>query len=473
MSKPVRATYGGSFAAPRTRRWALVAFVALVAVTGGGSRPDIISLIILRPAAVAFGIFALIAAPSGSFSNHRSPLLLLGALALTILLHLLPLPPGVWQALPGREAVAKMDDALGLTGLWRPLALSPSGAWNALFSLTVPAAAILLYAALDRDDRAIILPLWLVVAATSAALGVAQMLGNPEGPLYFYSVTNKGMPVGWYANGNHQAVTLAASIPLAALWSVRRGKSLYARLAPGTAFAVGFFVVACLTGSRAGIALALLALVLAASILIHSAKTGRNDSASRQRARPQSGLGRSAILAAGIGLAAIGAGIVMIASGAIDPVALLASSQQDEVRFVALPTILAMLGQVWSSGVGAGSFARAYQIFEPAAMLSPYYLNHAHNDWIEVLVEYGLAGAALVAGLLIIVARSLRSTWRRRNLDTRQRVALMTPPLVLAAAALLDYALRVPLTQVLVVLWILGLRDGVPPGPSRGERQRG
>lgn len=473
MLQLVRANFGGSFAAPRTRRWAFVAFIALVAATGGGSRSDIISLVILRPAAVVIGIFAWIAAPPGSFSNLRSPLLLLGALALAILVQLLPLPPGIWTVLPGREAIAEVDAALGLTDLWRPLALSPSGAWNALFSLTVPTAAILLYAALDRDDRAIILPVWLAVAATSAALGIAQMLGNPEGPLYFYRVTNNGMPVGLFANANHQAVILAASIPLAVLWSTRRGKTLSAKLAPGGALALGFAVVAFLTGSRAGIALTLLTLLLAVAILLESAKTGRNDRVSQQRANSQSGFNRTGIAALVIAMVTIGGLIVAIASGVIDPVALLASSQQEEVRFAAMPTMLDMLGQVWSIGIGSGSFAPAYQIFEPAAMLSPYYLNHAHNDWIEVLLEYGMIGAALIAGLLIIVVRSLRFTWRRRNLAAIQRLALMTPPVVFAAAALLDYALRVPITQVLVVLLILGLRDGALPRASRGERRRG
>jgi hypothetical protein len=45
--------------------WALTAFLFLTFLTGGGSRDDIQSLVILRPAAVIFCCVGIMSAPTG------------------------------------------------------------------------------------------------------------------------------------------------------------------------------------------------------------------------------------------------------------------------------------------------------------------------------------------------------------------------------------------------------------------------
>lgn len=461
----------GRLATARARAAALIAFVAIVALTGGGSRSDILSLVVLRPLSVMFAAYAVIAAPRGSFQTVRVPLVLLMSLALLIALQLVPLPPVVWHSLPARDAIARVDELVGMSYLWRPLALSPSGAWNALFSLVVPGAAILLYAALDKPDRAIVLSLWVWVACASAALGVAQVLGNPEGLLYIYAVTNGGVPVGLLANGNHQAVMLAMTIPLAAAWSTWRAHTRSGMIAPGGALIAGFFFVLLLSGSRAGTALAIPGLAIGLAILVQG-WTGEKPAPA---ARP--GVGRRlpshtfALLAVFTAVGVIAAAVAAFSTQGSGFTALLTGSPQEEVRFAALPTMVNMLGTVWATGLGAGSFAKAYRMFESSEALSPYYLNHAHNDWLEFLLEYGLPGAVLLVLTIILVVRAIFYTWRKAGQSRAERLALISPPVMLAAAALFDYPLRVPLIQVLTILWLLALRDGAV-GASRRPADR-
>ena len=60
-------------------------------------------------------------------------------------------------------------------------------------------------------------------------------------------------------------------------------------------------------------------------------------------------------------------------------------------------------------GGGFGSFEAAYKIVEPVNLLSLQYLNHAHNDYLELAIEAGLPGLAL-AGLWIVLIGWL--SWR-------------------------------------------------------------
>ena len=467
MTKSQRPALSARLSAPVVRWGAFIAFIVIVACTGGGSRSDILSLVLLRPLAVGFAAFALFTAPAGAFAVVRTPLVLLAALAMVIAAQLVPLPPSLWSALPGREAVAALDLALQIEQVWRPITLSPSGAWNALFSLVVPAAAIAIYASLERGDRSRVISAWVGVAAASALLGLAQLFGHPEGPLYLYAQTNPGVPVGLFANGNHQAVMLASAIPLVAIWAVRRRRNTAATLGLAAVFAIGLFAVALLTGSRSGGVLAMIGLGLALAVLWQS---WTSQGAGRSEARRVSPIRRHVpVMAALAALLALAAAALWSSAGMIG---LVAASPQEEVRLAALPTMLSMLQDVWIFGVGGGAFARAYQIFEPAAMLSPYYLNHAHNDWLEIAIEYGMAGILLLVALTLLVFSAARQLWRRPGFSLAERCALLAPPAFLAAASLLDYPLRVPTVQVMAVLWLLYLYDGAPGArPPSGNRR--
>ena len=124
--------------------WVLVAFFVVVFFTGGSSRADVQSLVLLRPLAVLVCGAALLTL---SWSNVRSQPTLFGmaaAILALLCLHLGPLPPAIWSALPGREIMVEIDEARRLGQVWLPLTMSLSSTWNAFYALFVPLAVLIL-----------------------------------------------------------------------------------------------------------------------------------------------------------------------------------------------------------------------------------------------------------------------------------------------------------------------------------------
>ena len=117
----------------------LGAFALLVGLTGGASRYDAIQIVPLRALSCLLLVPALYYLTVGQLRKERVLLTLFGVLVLLIAVQLVPLPPFVWQELPGREGIVRLDEALGLQDVWRPLTLAPMRTWNALGGLIVPA----------------------------------------------------------------------------------------------------------------------------------------------------------------------------------------------------------------------------------------------------------------------------------------------------------------------------------------------
>ena len=131
----------------------LVVFLVVVFLTGGGARGDIQSLLILRPLAIIVAGIGMLGLRWGHVRTHSFVFAGLAACYAFILLHALPLPPALWQALPGRELVVDIDRTVGLGRIWRPLSLAPAATWNAFFALFVPLAVAILAAQLSREQR--------------------------------------------------------------------------------------------------------------------------------------------------------------------------------------------------------------------------------------------------------------------------------------------------------------------------------
>ncbi|HYP16045.1 MAG TPA: O-antigen ligase family protein, partial [Opitutus sp.] len=69
------------------------------------------------------------------------------------------------------------------------------------------------------------------------------------------------------------------------------------------------------------------------------------------------------------------------------------------------------------------------------------YWEHAHNDWVEFLAEFGLVGAGwLLAGFAVVVVAIRRS----RAFVQRSRAVMLTGPLLVAIAAAADFPFHNP-----------------------------
>lgn len=408
------------------------------AVFGGASQTNALSLMAVELASLPLlfvSIYLLLAgaAPTGS----AFALGLLTAVVLVPVLQIVPLPFEVWRQLPGREVVVQALAAASLGHAALPFSLAPQQTWRALLALSPPIAMFLGALMLTDGQRRLMAALWLGLAVVSLCLGGLQMLGGPDSALYFYDVTNADSPVGFFSNRNHQAAFLLCLLPIAAMFAARfEGRFDSPRAF--TALAATLYVFIAIVGvaatrSRAGIALVLVALAGAAAIVLRG-------EAVRRHWRAAAGLSVGVALAIG--------GVLVFALGPITE----RFEAGGEPRFEGWPIALRAAQSFLPLGSGVGSFGAVYGGVEPLAQVSPIYFNHAHNDYLELWLETGLAGAALLALFAVWFAWRAFLIWRRRIAAGGSGLAAACSLLValLLAHSTVDYPLR---TETIAVLF--------------------
>lgn len=439
----------------------LLTYIALVFAMGGGARDDIASLVVLRPLSVGVLFYALVIARGEAMKVNRVLLGLAGAWTALVALHLVPLPPAIWHNLPGRELAVAIDEAAGLTGQWRPISLVPFRTLNSLLSLTVPLAGLVLAVQLPRDQLRISAYALLAIGMVSAFVSLLQVSGGGAGnPFYFYRITNGDSAVGLFANRNHNAILLALSIvilgALTALHRPKRDWQVYWRIVPvGMALALIPFLI--ITQSRAGLVLGVLA--LGAFAWLHRPQTAHYG-----RAIAKPALSPRMIASAAAAAALAGATYLFTAANGLDRL-MTSGGGDDELRLAIWPVTLDLIAQHFPVGSGIGTFVEVYEAGEPASTLGASYVNHAHNDFLEVLMTGGLPAAVIAAGgaiyLLIAGIRALRAGG---GADAALRRLGFVTLAILAAGSLYDYPLRTPslaLHFILALVWIAGREAAV------------
>ena len=100
-------------------------------------------------------------------------------------------------------------------------------------------------------------------------------------------------------------------------------------------------------------------------------------------------------------------------------------------------------------GTGAGSFEAMYPQHKPPGY--PFTLNHAHNDYIQFIVEGGILGATLLFGLIVLAYRAVLQTMRNSASTTRRGLALGAFIGMLSSMihASVEFALQTPAIMLL------------------------
>ncbi|MEO9599248.1 O-antigen ligase family protein [Parasphingorhabdus sp.] len=454
---------------PGARFYAFVVFFVLVFFTGGGSRDDIQSLLILRPLAVFFCAYALTVKTPELWTGRMFPLYIVGALSALMVVQLIPLPPPIWVELPGRQIFADIADIAGIAQPSRPLSLSPSKTLNSLFSLAVPIAAMMLYLNLDREYRRRAVPVIIILCSLSALFAIFQVIGPSRGPLYIYRITNFGAGVGLFANRNHQAVLLASTIVMIGWYAgslapnVRQAAlKFYASVATILVFVPLIFI----TGSRAGLLLMVPGLILALFMTYfgkqYTAGTlkGRSYKSSKSTLFADRRLLLTISILTVLGIAA--SSILLSRSMAYDR--LFDGNVAEELRIQLLPTLLTMTKEYMPWGSGFGSFEHVYNIYEPQELLNPTYLNQAHNDWLQFLIEGGVPALLLLICVFVWFAKRswiVIKSWRNSN-SAKYRVLMCIAVMsFMLAASIGDYPLRVPSIAAVFAVLICTFNDSV------------
>ena len=451
------AALGAGFSAPVLLAFALVlggASRGAYAVNGG---LQVVAGLVLVACALA---------PSrvGTQGAFRALLGLTGLLLVVSLLQLIPLPPEVWRRLPGRAEIAAAFEMMGRDPPRLPLSLSPQDTVLGLARFLPPLAILACATRIRALEEAAQLR-WVIIslASLSVLIGCLQVLTGREGGLYVYEIINWGQPVGFFANVNHQACCLLMAMPILAATAAR----LEVRYGMGDADTglalliglMGLLLVfgVMIAGSVAGYLF--LAPTLVLSVLVY-----------RRRAPGPLGL---LILAVGCALIA-GLGFMTAAS----PVLVgLGMTQMDwgEDGELGRPGLFARTFQgileTFPVGTGLGSFERFYPRYEDPDTVVTAIANHAHNDYLEFVLEFGAPGLILIlAGLVWFIWRTLEA-WRAGEEEGARLARASSVALgIVLVHSTVDYPLRTGAIACLAALCCVFLGQmkarGVDP-PSR------
>ena len=288
----------------------------------------------------------------------------------TPLIQLVPLPPGLWSQLPGHDIHSQIAQFFD-PGIWRPISLDPSATWRSVLSLLVPVAAFL--ALLRMRARDIVICGWAIVsvATISMALGLVQLAAG--GPFLFDSLHNN-FPVGFFANRNHQAALEYVGVVFAVALALRARAVGSGSWVPALVLVILLVAGLLVTKSRSGVAL--LAFCLFAIVLLFQ-RTHRR------------------VLLIGLAIVAVFGALVSRSDTGQRMAARYAAALTDERAQIWPQTVFGT--EVYAPyGSGMGTFDAAFQAIEPLATLRQQYVNHAHNDFIEIAFEGGVMGVVLM-----------------------------------------------------------------------------
>ncbi len=440
--------------------WLLIGFVVACFLLGGSYRGETSSMLFLRPLAAAALTIAIIRGrpwPPG----YRVPIGFAMAAGALVALQLVPLPPAIWTALPGREPLLEVAKATDVPLGWRPLSMQPVRTWNSLFALLVPTAVLLLGIAAGNRATRRLLPVLIILGGVSALLGLLQVISSNTSPLYLYSGTGDGYANGLFANRNHHAAVIACLFPMMAVMA------RMPQLNPGRLAAIRWILAAMalflmplmlLTGSRAGLLLAGIGMASGAWLYMGHSELMRPSNRKQKWVRLL-----PLLIGGGALVLVVALSILMSRAASIDR--LFGTGMDGGRRLVVYPTVWKMVQTYSPLGAGFGTFAEIFQINEPDSILGPTYLNQAHNDWLQILIEGGIPAALLALGALFALFRLSRQVLARPVQDGVPALlgrAGLVILVILGLASIVDYPVRVPSVAALAVvalLWMLGAKD--------------
>ena len=464
----IRETSAGRFAGPVRRAggdFVLPLFVAVALFLGGGGSPAPVPELLVEWAALAALVVALWLRQPGEAPLPRGAIGLSAAMLALPAIQLIPLPPALWTALPGRETVVAALALVGQQDRWMPWSVSPPRTLAALLALIPPVAALLLAAHARPRARIAALVTVLAMAVAAALLGAAQLAAGAGTALRPYGSEHSGYLTGFHANRNAAAdmllIGLFALTGLFALSPARRGTGW--RL-PFAAAALVLAAAVLLTGSRAGIALLGLVGIAGAAWLAVSRRSGRTAS-------------RNLVAAWSVGgVLALGAAAWALSASTVATRIAARFTAGGEPRPELWIDTLFAAGQHWPWGSGLGTFVPVFVAAERLEVVDPGYPNRAHNDFLELALEGGLPGLVLLATLGGWLAWRLIRRLRRPTAPG-ERIELVfagATLALLAAHSVVDYPLR---SMSLAVLGGLAagliLSPGVLPGTGNAGLPRG
>ena len=375
-------------------------------------------------------------------------------------IQLIPLPPSALRVLSPGSYAARYIPPMGVE-TWAPLTASPTGTGQAwLFFAGVHGLAITLFGgpAASRSRR--MNQLFAGMAGVGAILAVEGLVQAASAhPYWLYGIfpvpgagsQERGI-FGPYYNRDHYSNLIAIAASVAAGLLAKRIPRDGARTAlsmvnspefPGTlaliASLVLMLVASAASGSRGGLA------AIGVGVLI--------GLSTPFRARPRLALGSGVLLI-----------IVLFGTGVPSAIERMGDVDFETSRLMVWRDTFRLLEFFPIFGCGIGAFAPAYWPYQRVGRFE--YWPHAHNEYLQWILEGGLVG-------IILALYWLRVAWRvapqvARNQEIRPALAGLTAAMV---HAVVECSLRIPANAawaaMLLVCVLAGQsRNASAPPPS-------
>lgn len=429
-----------------------VLIVLAVALGGGGVGYG------LRNAVIQLAALAICAAHPRLIADflRRAPRMLVALVMASMalpLLQLIPLPATIWQSFPGR---AMMTESLTLAGLdpngWHPVSLDRARTLVAFCGTLAPATIIAIGALLDHRAKLQLTLTFVAAALAALLLGTVQVSSANTTGLLFPVEAKADVLYATFANRNSTglffvlALTLLTGLPIP-----RRREWLLAMVAAGSLMFVGTI----LTQSRSS--LVLLALPLGLMVL----RGGFGLWSVRAKGKPA--LSPAGVLAGAFALLVAAIALVSFTSGGRAGETLERFGTLETDRLTMWEDGRFAIGEYWPLGTGMGTFDEVYQVYESLEYVSQKRAGRMHNGFLEVPLEAGIFGIAMIAmwlgwsGWQTLMGKS-RAEMRWMRLGAGIGIA------AIALQCTLDYPLRNQTLLCVAALLVILL--------ARGREQR-
>ncbi|MER8911598.1 O-antigen ligase family protein [Mesorhizobium sp. M0854] len=386
---------------PEWDKYLLGSVLFMCLLIGGGTASGLytdtlIQVVVIISAAAVFS-------QSSGQRIPRSVLWLIIFVAALIVLQIVPLPAAIFDGF--RPELLLGDDRLIGTPRFRFVSVGVGRTLECLFFLLASAAFFLSILRLRSEQVSALLPFFFMGVICNGLAGSIQYSLSDN--IAIVGLLPFTINAGLFANVNHFSALLFVSIPFVVYYGLFRG-----RLLSGSVGLIALLLLLLAAGSRAGVLIGLAITIL--SVVFLSA---------RSRA---SGL---TILLIFIGLTVYTIGAwTKIDSDVIDP----AFGRGEFAR-----TTIEGIEDNWAMGVGFGNFQKAYQLYEREGMIFRNYVNHAHNEYLEIAFEGGVPAVLLMIGYFVLLFAALARVRR----DPFQKAAFLSVSFLLIHS-LVDYPLR-------------------------------
>jgi O-antigen ligase len=435
--------------------------VLLAIVLGGGGTVNPQTEMVLQVLVVALIIPMVISAKwqVGIGPVDRGAWLLAGLIMLIPIVQLIPLPPSIWQSLPGRSLEVQALAAADADRMWMPLTMAPARTFASLLAMTSAVLVMLAVSRLSLRGRNWLTGAIVVGAVLSLTLGVLQLSQTGGWTWSLYSEYSEGFLVGFQANRNAEVdVLLIALLAVGILGTIRLSDGRH-HVLTWSVLSVALLVLVVgvfMTGSRTGIAILFPTVLMLAAMFWPILRQGTHS---------LRWIGGGA---AGLSLAAA----LLTQLPSVQKI-VARFSMKTEARWDLWTDTWYAIGKVWPFGSGIGTIVPMLEAAERLDVVDTTRPVRAHNDWLEWTLEAGLPGIIVLSLIILIVVwfalRALISASRSGTRPARRAQVIFGCGVLLIEGlhAFVDYPMRSMSLAILTAVAVAFLLEPAAPQQNK------